>query len=902
MEPETAKTLKIGSTFFLFTEKDVFLVPESEYKPFQQKKEEYVSLKRKHLPDVTDRDVERIVCIVCHEETALEDFITPLCRRMCFVLCRECMDRLKKTKNKKEVVCPYCKEKKSDRVYQEEMIGIMFSLMSPQTLPRLELRPDMKVKTVTRLTRETRVALSDVCVSDALFFRLLARTVLEVTNTVSLFPHDNSLDCCAGEVDARTGRRTKVFIGSGYTSEEMKRVYSNIKTIPKNSIQINAKEIHAEGDGVYFLLKAWAGAGGCSPDLFLESTKGEHIEEFLKEENNSLWIGKVKRLDLRRYAVGILPKLGLCEENEIEKLSLDSNSPAELAEILKTENSSIWVGKVKKVELTGSAVGILPKLGLHGENETEVFSLHTKDYENITEILRAENSTIWIGKVKRLVVGKHAIEILPKLRIHEENKMDELCLDADNLGHITGILKTENTSIWVGKVKTLKLTGHAVETLPKLRIREGNVMEELVLRTDKIEHATEILRMENKSIWVGKMKNLELSGCAVRILPKLGIHEENVMEKLELDAEHSREITEILEMERKSLWIGKVKKLRLVGYAVATLSKLRIHGENEMKGFILNAYSPEHITEILKTENNSIWMGKVKRMELNGYAIETLPKLQICKENVMEELSFDTEDPNHLAGIHETENNSLWMGEVKNLNLGGYAVEILPKLRIHEENVMVELKLRTYGVEHIARILKEESNSIWMGRVRKLELFDHAVEILPKLRFHEENEMEKLVLHVCDPGVISEILEMENSSLWVGKVKKLRLTGSAIETLPKFRLSQENEMEELVLSTDHSCNTTGILEEENNSVWIGKVKRLELKAHAIQILPKLRLHEENVMEKLVLCADYPKHIAEILKEKKKGVWIGKAWKISLKAHAKKIKDKLDFTLMDDLQE
>ncbi|OIR55659.1 MAG: uncharacterized protein A8A55_3595, partial [Amphiamblys sp. WSBS2006] len=59
--------------------------------------------------------------------------------------------------------------------------------------------------------------------------------------------------------------------------------------------------------------------------------------------------------------------------------------------------------------------------------------------------------------------------------------------------------------------------------------------------------------------------------------------------------------------------------------------------------------------------------------------------------------------------IFGMENNSIWVGKVKKLRLNGYAVEILPKLRIHEENVMEELMLSAEGAEHITRILKEES-------------------------------------------------------------------------------------------------------------------------------------------------------------------------------------------------
>ncbi|OIR55905.1 MAG: uncharacterized protein A8A55_3349, partial [Amphiamblys sp. WSBS2006] len=181
MRPGTTQTLKHGNVFFVFTGRHVFLFPESEYSQINQE-EGYVCLKRKYLSKVTDRDVERIICIVCHEEAAPEDFVSPLCRQMHFVLCKACIEYLKKRTDKREVACPYCKEKKSDKAYQEEIRAVLFSTMSQQTLSSLELRPDIEVETVMRLTLESKVVLSNVAVSDSLFFKLMGRTSVTIRN------------------------------------------------------------------------------------------------------------------------------------------------------------------------------------------------------------------------------------------------------------------------------------------------------------------------------------------------------------------------------------------------------------------------------------------------------------------------------------------------------------------------------------------------------------------------------------------------------------------------------------------------------------------------------------------------------------------------------------------------
>ncbi|OIR56824.1 MAG: uncharacterized protein A8A55_2427 [Amphiamblys sp. WSBS2006] len=288
---ETTETLKLGNIFFVFTDQNLFVVPQRECERIRQTEEGYVCLERKYLPEIKSRDIERVTCIVCHGDSAPEEFITPFCRLMHSVVCKECIQHLRERTNKRRIFCPYCKREQGGNVYQEEILAAALSLIPHQTLRSLELRPDMEVETVTRLTRETQIVLSDIAISNVLFFKLLSRTAVEIKNIISLVGNDNSLDWRIGERDWRTYERIR-FCFDEYTSQEMKQVYENTKTMPRKSIQINTGEIHAKENGVYFLLKAWAGANEHSPNIFLKTTKKEHIEEFLEEENSSLWVGR----------------------------------------------------------------------------------------------------------------------------------------------------------------------------------------------------------------------------------------------------------------------------------------------------------------------------------------------------------------------------------------------------------------------------------------------------------------------------------------------------------------------------------------------------------------------------------------------------------------------------------
>ncbi|OIR57068.1 MAG: uncharacterized protein A8A55_2178 [Amphiamblys sp. WSBS2006] len=564
------------------------------------------------------------------------------------------------------------------RTLQEEIIDAVLALMSQKTFLYLEIGPDTEVETVTKLARETHIVLDSVWISDALFFRLMSRTAVEIRNRVTLFDHGNSLDCCLGELAPRIDERIRICF-DGYTSEEMERVYENIEKIPKNSIQTRTWKISVAENGISVFLKLWAGFDENSPDIFLESSKREHIEEILEAESQMIWIGRAKNLRLYYYAVSILPKLRIHEENQIEELILDAYDPEHVAEILSMENNSIWVGKVKALMLVYHAVGILHKLRIHRQNEMEELSLRANDPEQITEILKEENNGIWLGKVKNIYLRKYAVEILPKLRIHEENEMDELILDLHWSGQVTEIFKAENNSVWVGKVKK-PIEVYAVGILPRLRFHYENVMGELVLDAYRAEYVTEILGMENSSIWVGKIGRLALTKHAVSILPKFRIHGENEMEELGLTAYCPEHIHEMPLMGSNSIWVGKVKALKLEWYALEILPKLAFHKETEMEVLFLNAYSPEYISEIRKTENCSVWIGKVRNVFLYNHTIQILPKLRIHGENGMEELYLCADKEEHIAEILAMENSSVRIGKVKKLGLGGHAVEIEDKL------------------------------------------------------------------------------------------------------------------------------------------------------------------------------------------------------------------------------
>ncbi|OIR56075.1 MAG: uncharacterized protein A8A55_3178 [Amphiamblys sp. WSBS2006] len=99
----------------------------------------------------------------------------------------------------------------------------------------------------------------------------------------------------------------------------------------------------------------------------------------------------------------------------------------------------------------------VPKLVLHKENVMEYFCLEAWTKEQVSVIMRAEDSSIRLGKMKKLRLRAFAINILPKLGLHKEDGMERVCLEAWEKEQFSEIMRAKNNSVLFGKVKRLEL-------------------------------------------------------------------------------------------------------------------------------------------------------------------------------------------------------------------------------------------------------------------------------------------------------------------------------------------------------------------------------------------------------------------------------------------------------------
>ncbi|OIR57318.1 MAG: uncharacterized protein A8A55_1927 [Amphiamblys sp. WSBS2006] len=149
-----------------------------------------------------------------------------------------------------------------------------------------------------------------------------------------------------------------------------------------------------------------------------------------------------------------------------------------------------------------------------------------------------------------------------------------------------------------------------INILPKLRIHEDSEVECFWVTADEKEHVSTLLEQE-KMFCVGRVKIVNLSEYAVSVITKMRIHEDSVVESLTLVASRKKHVAAVLEQD-KTFFVRRVKRVKLYNYAVRVITKMRIHEDNTMEDFVLAA-DKKHFPRTLEEGDSSIELGRIRR-------------------------------------------------------------------------------------------------------------------------------------------------------------------------------------------------------------------------------------------------------------------------------------------------
>ncbi|OIR57114.1 MAG: uncharacterized protein A8A55_2130 [Amphiamblys sp. WSBS2006] len=627
---------KHGDKFFLEEKRGVLIISKRE--EIQQKRQFLFSQRQKVLEVVKQRvfddirkkelkrdgalkargasgrekrDFSTAMCMYCWGKPVDGVFLFPLCEEAHNYSCLECLDSAIKNNNMLVCTTPAqtCEAKggrfgmdeykKAIRKNEECEFGLSALLSQFQAPDSFSLTHDLPTEAVL-LTDQTAVTLSNIEISSQLFLVLLEKTRVTIGERVSIAKHTDTDNCIQ---ESGRARNSPVCLGRHGAVSSF--VLENIERMPPSSIGCVLREINLTDTDLINILPKLRIHENCEVErLCLNAKEKEHVAGILEQEK-PVCVGRVKKMFLGDYAVGVITKRSL-EDSEVEWLVLDASEEGHVSAAL-AQGQPVCVGRVKNMSLMDYALGILPKLRTHEYSEIESLSLYTGREEQIAPILGLDQM-FCAGGVKSMWLREYAVCVIAKT-IRGDSEVEKLRLSASEEEHVAAVLAQEKP-VCVGRVKEMLLRGYAVGILPKLRTHENCVVESLGLDADEKEHVAAVLG-QSQMFCVGRVKNILLLGYAVGILPKLRTHGDCVVESLGVVAREEEHVSAVLGQEQP-FCVGGVKNMSLKEYAVGVITKMRVCEDNTMENFVLSA-DKKHFSRILGEGDSSIELGRVRR-------------------------------------------------------------------------------------------------------------------------------------------------------------------------------------------------------------------------------------------------------------------------------------------------
>ncbi|OIR57243.1 MAG: uncharacterized protein A8A55_1993 [Amphiamblys sp. WSBS2006] len=331
-----------------------------------------------------------------------------------------------------------------------------------------------------------------------------------------------------------------------------------------------------------------------------------------------------------------------------------------------------------------------------------------------------------------VLLAKTAVDIVGSLSLFKHDDK-ECCFEGP------GVLKDEPISL--------------IRVLGKHRSEPSLVLENIKKMPAKT------IRCRCKEISIG---NSHFAG----ILPSLDMRGESRIESFCLYAGRKKKTSETLkEINRKSVYLGRVGKMNLDGYAAEFLSALTLDGGSEMETLELSSCSMPDVASLFK--DNKVNLGKVKAIRATDYAISALPFLVFHEENVFESVELYSYWRMDIAELFK--DNRICLGKVNAIRFVKYAVLALPFFVFHEEGKVFVLE--SARELNITELFKDKR--VCLGKVKTMAITDYAIPALPFLVFHEDNVFELVKLRPCwQTSISSHLKDAKNKSIDIGKVRK----------------------------------------------------------------------------------------------------------------------------------
>ncbi|OIR58739.1 MAG: uncharacterized protein A8A55_0439 [Amphiamblys sp. WSBS2006] len=245
--------------------------------------------------------------------------------------------------------------------------------------------------------------------------------------------------------------------------------------------------------------------------------------------------------------------------------------------VLLTEKTTVTLKNIEiseklffvLLEKTRITVGKRFSISSHNENEDCIREhiiaregrLCLKTYWEVSSLAlenieRMPPSSIGCSLDKFYLKKTGLINILPKLRINKDWKYGELTLDANKKKHVAGILKQKHI-FYAGKMESICLEGYAVGVITKMDHIYSDIID-LKLSANKKEHVAAVLALD-QPFYIFRVERMDLKEYAVRVIMKIRIKEDVILERFVLDA-RKKHFSRILKEGDGSIELGRIRQ------------------------------------------------------------------------------------------------------------------------------------------------------------------------------------------------------------------------------------------------------------------------------------------------------------------------------------------------------
>ncbi|OIR58361.1 MAG: uncharacterized protein A8A55_0841 [Amphiamblys sp. WSBS2006] len=495
--------------------------------------------------------------------------------------------------------------------------------------------------------------------------------------------------------------------------------------------------------------------------------------------------------------------------------------------------------------------------------------------EAVAKDIKEHSGTVSnIPAAERVVLRKHAVCVFAGLVF--PGKTTAVCLEKVHTGLFLSLLVRDvcETTLSVFLFESIRIDEMSADCVLK-RKTHGNTNGTVRIKISGTEATETIKGLENKSVHIGRPETIEIRGC-LSAFPKLNTSGETVG-TVKLTTDDPEQLRDFTSSAGGFDLLGETtERLVLEKYAVNILQSLQLKKEAAIHSLELSADSKEHVEEILSGKHKKIYVGYVRRIELTGYSLNILSVLETNGQNCVDEMTLSAHKKEEVEEILDAGDRTLFFGGIKHINMKGYGIGCLPKIKIPKNNTLSVLSLQAWSEEETEEITKHRVD---VGCVENIFLNRHGVSVLPFLDIERGNTLCELKMNATDQSQVLGIIGCPKESILMGKVKKISLSGYAANVLPKLKTEPGNKIDRMALYTDTRDQTSEINNSNNEGVFAGDVGVLELKNCDMDLL-KLKLsNSRKIKSILIWCEEKNKEkIADGLWEsddcREKTTWMG----------------------------